>query len=163
MGYEVRASKVTGTAGLKDILNMQDVGADRCSDFSFLGFPSTYMLDEAELVDIFEKLDARYAADPKRYWVVEFADGVLQRETSMLLKNSYIRSRIHRLVLSATDSFGALGALNTLRQEFDLMPHAISGICSSSPLMVRELSAPTKIPVANNVRRDLERLSEILI
>jgi hypothetical protein len=163
MGYEVRASKVTGTASLKDILHMQDGGAERSSDFSYLGFPSTYMLDEADLLSIFENLDARYAANPKRFWVVEFADGVLQRETAMLLKNPYVRSRIHRLIFSATDAFGAIGGLNVLRDEFDLTPDAISGICSSSPLMVRELRARTKIPIFNNVLRDLNKLSEVLI
>lgn len=163
MGYDVRASKVTGTASLKDILHMQDAGAERCSDFSHLGFPSTYMLDESELMNIFENLDARYAANPNRYWVVEFADGVLQRETAMLLKNRYVRSRIHRLIFSATDAFGAVGGLNVLKEEFDLTPDAISGICSSSPLMVRELRARTKVPVFNNILRDLNKLSEILI
>jgi hypothetical protein len=163
MGYEVRASKVTGTASLKDILHMQDAGAERCSDFSHLGFPSTYLLDESELMSIFENLDARYAANPSRYWVVEFADGVLQRETAMLLKNPYVRSRIHRLIFSATDAFGAIGGLNVLQEEFDLTPDAISGICSSSPLMVRELRARTKVPIFNNVLRDLNKLSGILI
>ena len=163
MGYDVRASKVTGTASLKDILHMQDSGAQRISDFSYLGFPSTYLLGEKELVEIFENLDARYAANPQRFWVVELADGILQRETSMLLKNEYVRSRIHRLVFSAVDAFGAIGGLNVLKDEFDLTPHAISGKCTSSPLMIRELRDKTEIPVFNNVLRDLNKLSEILV
>ena len=46
MGHAVRASKVTGTASLKDILHMQDAGAESVSDFTHLGFPSTYMIDD---------------------------------------------------------------------------------------------------------------------
>ena len=163
MGYEVRASKITGTASLKDILHMQDAGADIVSDFSYRGYPSTYLLDEPELLGIFENLDAKYGGNPHRYWVVEFADGVMQRETAMLLKNDYVRSRIHRLVFSASDAFGAVGGLNILKNEFDLVPDAISGRCTSSPLMIRELSERTSVPIYNNVLRDLKQLSEILI
>lgn len=163
MGYGVRASKVTGTASLKDILHMQDAGAEIISDFSHHGHPSTYMLDEADLMAVFENLDAKYANNPTKFWVVEFADGIMQRETAMLLKNDYVRSRIHRLVFSANDAFGAVGGIRVLNEEFGLTPDAISGRCSSSPLMIRELKERTDIPVYNNVIRDLTHLSEILI
>lgn len=160
--HPVRASKVTGTASLKDILHMQDAGAESVSDFSHLGFPSTYMLDEPTLISIFENLDARYAASPSKYWVVEFADGIMQRETALLLRNEYVRSRIHRLVFSANDAFGAIGGIRVLKDEFGLKPDAVSGRCTSSPLMIRELRERTDIPVYNNVIRDLKELSEIL-
>lgn len=161
--HPVRASKVTGTASLKDILHMQDAGAECVSDFSHHGFPSTYMLDEPTLISIFENLDARYAASPSKYWVVEFADGIMQRETAMLLRNEYIRSRIHRLVFSANDAFGAIGGIRILKDEFGLTPDAVSGRCTSSPLMIRELRERTDIPVYNNVIPDLKKLSEILL
>lgn len=163
MGHAVRASKVTGTASLKDILHMQDAGAESVSDFTHLGFPSTYMLDEADIVGIFENLDAKFAANPQKFWVVELADGVFQRETAMLLKNEYLRSRIHRLIFSASDAFGAIGGLRVLQEEFDLTADAVSGRCTSSPLMIRELRQRTEIPVYNNVIRDLKAISEILL
>lgn len=163
MGHGVRASKVTGTSSLKDILHMQDAGADPVSDFTYLGYPSTYLLDPDEVIGIFMKLDARFANNAKNYWVVEFADGILQRETALLLKNDYVRSRIHRLIFSATDAFGAIGGIRVLNEEFGLRPDAISGRCSSSPLMVRELGGHTDIPVYNNMVRHLKPLSEILL
>ncbi|MEM7621198.1 MAG: hypothetical protein AAF228_12205 [Pseudomonadota bacterium] len=163
MGYDVRASKVTGTASLKDILHMQDAGAEHISDFSYLGFPSTYMLDEEQVMEIFENLDGKYGANSNRFWVVEFADGIMQRETAMLLRNQYVRSRIHRLVFSAVDAFGAIGGLRILEEEFGLIPDAISGRCTSSPLMIKELKNRTDIPVYNNIKRDLNELSEILL
>jgi hypothetical protein len=120
------------------------------------------MLDEQSLIDIFRNLDSKFAGQPQKYWIVEIADGILQRETALLLQNEYVRSRIHRLVFSASDAFGAIGGLRVLREEFDLEPHAISGRCSSSPLMIRELRDRTNIPVFNNVVRSLKQLSEIL-
>jgi hypothetical protein len=163
MGYDVRASKVTGTASLKDILHMQDAGAAIVNDFTHFGFPSTYLLAEKEVLKIFNDLDLKYANNPKNYWCVELADGILQRETALLLKSPDVRSRIHKLIFAAHDTFGAIGGLNILKTEFGLVPDAISGVCSSSPLFLRELSEFTDIPVFNNIDCNLKQLSELLI
>ena len=48
-------------------------------------------------------------------------------------------------------------------EEFGLKPDAVSGRCTSSPLMIRELRERTDIPVYNNVIRNLKELSEILL
>ena len=163
MGYDVRASKVTGTACLKDILYMQDAGASIISDFSYFGFPSTYLLDDKDVFRIFNHLDLKYANNSKNYWVVELADGVLQRETSMLLQSNDVKSRIHRLVFAAHDAFSVVGGLDVLKKKFNLIPDAISGICSNSPLAVKEFREFTDVPVFNNLMWDLKVLSEILI
>ncbi len=163
MGHGVRASKVTGTASLKDILLMEDNGASPVADFTFLGHPSTYMLSEQELLHIFNTLDLKYANSPRRYWVVEIADGILQRETAMLLHSTDVRSRIHRHIFDARDAFGAIGGLDILRKDFGLVPDAISGFCSSSPLGVRELREHTDLPIFDSAYRDLKQLASILI
>jgi len=163
LGYHVRASKVTGTASLKDILHMNDAGADPFSDFTMLGYPSTYMLSEDEVLGIFNKLDLKYANNPKNFWVVELADGINQRETAMLLSSKEITSRIHRLVFCGNDAFGTLGGLGVLEQQFGLVPDAISGVCSSSPLHIRELAEFTNIPVFNSADVDLNQLAAILL
>ena len=162
IGYNVRASKVTGTASLKDILLMNDAGANRYADFTYLGYPSTYLLTKQELLGIFNQLDLKYANNPKNFWVVELADGVIQRETAMLLNSPEVVSRIHRLIFCANDAFGAIGGLRTLKEKFNLIPDAISGICSSSPLHTRELSEFTNIPVFNSTPY-ISRLADILV
>jgi len=161
MGYNVRASKVTGTASLKDILHMNDAGASPYADFTYLGYPSTYMLSQDELLSIFNQLDLKYANNPKNFWIVELADGIIQRETRMLLESEQVRTRIHKLVFCANDAFGAIGGLDILKS-FDLKPNALSGICSSSPLHVRELHEFTSIPVFNSAEPDRNSLAEIL-
>ncbi len=163
MGYAVRAAKITGTASLKDILHMQDGGAHRVADFSYLGFPSTYMLDPAEVLGVFTRLDGRYGNNPANYWIVELADGILQRETALLLESPIVRRRVHKLVFAASDALGAIGGLGVLRERFVLVPDAISGLCSSSPLGMRELRDFTQIPVFNSVDLNLKELAEILI
>jgi hypothetical protein len=162
LGYNVRASKVTGTAGLKDILLMNDAGANRYADFTYLGYPSTYLLGRDELIGIFDTLDLKYANNPRNFWVVELADGVIQRETAIMLNSSKVTSRIHKLVFCASDAFGAIGGLDAL-EKLGLEPDAISGVCSSSPLHVRELTTFTDIPVFNSGETDIDQLGHILL
>jgi hypothetical protein len=142
---------------------MNDAGAERYADFTYLGFPSTYKHSLPELLDIFHKIDLKYANNPKNYWVVEFADGIIQRETAMLLGSAEVRSRIHRLIFCANDAFGAIGGLSILKERFNLVPHAISGVCSSSPLHIQELSGFTNIPVFNGAAADSEQMKAILL
>lgn len=163
MGYTVRGSKVTGTASLRDILLMEDNGAHPVADFTFLGYPSTYMLEKNELLHIFNTMDLKYANNPKNFWVVEFADGIIQRETAMLLMSEDVRSRIHKLIFTSYDAFGAIGGLKLLKEKFDLVPDAVSGVCTSSPLGIRELQEFTDLPILMNVQRDLKRIGEILV
>lgn len=162
-GYRVRASKVTGTASLKDILLMNDAGAERYADFSYMGYPSTYLLPEEDLFGIFDRLDLKFANNPRNFWVVELADGINQRETAMLLNAPRLRERIHRLVFCASDAFGAIGGIRMLHERFNLEPDAISGVCSGSPLHIQELSEFTSVPVFDSARPSLRHLSEILL
>jgi len=163
MGHNVRASKVTGTAGLKDILLMNDAGANPYADFTYLGYPSTYLLSQDQLLGIFNHLDLKYANNPKNFWVVELADGIIQRETAILISSPEVTSRIHKLIFCANDAFGAIGGLRTLKEKFNLIPDALSGLCSSSPLHVRELSAFTDIPVFNSAEASIKWLADILL
>jgi len=121
------------------------------------------LLTKDELLDIFNQLDLKYANNPKNFWVVELADGVIQRETAILLSSPEVVSRINKLIFCANDAFGAIGGLRTLKERFNLVPDALSGICSSSPLHVRELSAFTSIPVFNSAEADIGGLAEILL
>jgi hypothetical protein len=161
-GYKVRASKVTGTASLKDILLMNDAGAHPFTDFTYLGYPSTYLLPEEELLGVFNQLDLKYANNPRNFWVVEFADGIIQRETAMLLRAPDVQARIYKLVFCAGDAFGAIGGVRVLKEQFGLTPHAISGLCSRSPLHIRELAEFTDIPVFNSADVDMRQLAGLL-
>ncbi|MHC4841923.1 MAG: hypothetical protein ACYTDT_13380 [Planctomycetota bacterium] len=163
MGYTVRGAKVTGTASLKDILHMQDAGAEKIADFTHLGYPATYMLSAQECESIFHTLDLKYGNNPKNYWVVEIADGVLQRETEMLLQSKVVRDRIHKLIFSAGDSLGVQGGIQILKEKYGLAPDAISGRCTSSSLGIDEIRSIIDIPVFDNMQWNLRELSEILL
>jgi len=163
MGYDVRASKITGTASLKDVLHMNDAGASVYNDFTSFGYPSTYLCSEEELLRIFNETDLKYANTPSNFWIVELADGILQRETAMLLGSDDVKARIHRLIFCAGDALGVVGGIQVLKERFGLEPDGISGVCSSAPLARDELAEFTSVPVFDNLSRDLNQMSEILV
>ena len=142
---------------------MNDAGAYPYLDFTHLGHPSTYMLEEDVLLDIFNKIDLKHCNSPSNYWVVEISDGIGQRETAILLDSEDVRSRIDTLIFAAGDAFGAIGGLQVLKERFGLEPDAISGVCSSSPLHIRELESHTSIPVFNSAVPDLKLLADVLL
>ncbi len=162
MGHTVSGTKVTGTASLKDILLMEDCGAESVSDFSYLGYPSTYMMPMKEIIPLFENLDFEYGTKSS-YWVVEFADGIYERETRHLLKSGKIKKRIHRLVYCSNSAAGVIGGLSSLKKDFNLVPDAISGVCGSSPLMVREVQEHTDIPIFDNLIPNISLLSDVIL
>jgi hypothetical protein len=99
MGKSVRAAKITGVASLKDISLMDDCGADYVADFTYFGYPSTYMLEGNQLLSMFQAFDLKYGNNPNDYIVIEFSDGIFQRETAMLLKMPEIQKRSFFLIL----------------------------------------------------------------
>lgn len=120
------------------------------------------MLSRRTVVSIFNRLDRRYANNPDHYWIVEVADGVMQRETAMLLSSSEVCDRVERLVLCASDACGALGAIAELKDAYGLAPDVISGIVGSSPLGRAELAGRTDIPVIDARQADTAPLVSAL-
>lgn len=162
LGHNVRASKITGTASLKDILNMDDAGAEKISDFTYLGHPSTYMLSREQIIDIYNKLDLRFANKPSNYWVVEIADGIIQRETAMLLSDDRFTDRIHKIVFCAGDALGAVGGIRLLKDKFGIQADMISGVLTASPLHIRELKNFTKTPVLASAKPSLAQIRSVI-
>jgi hypothetical protein len=141
---------------------MNDAGAHPYVDFTFLGHPSTYLLSTEELLSIFHRIDLKYANNPKNFWVVEFADGIFQRETAILLSSPEVTSRIHKLIFCASDGMGGIGGIEMLKEKFNLRPDLLSGIFSSSPLHIMEVSSHADIPVFNNMDPDIKLLKRAL-
>jgi len=160
-GHEVTATKVTGTASMKDILSFQDAGAKKILDFSYFGYPSTYLMEEKELLDLLSMCSTLNRA---KYWVVELADGILQRETRMLLAHLIAENRIYKLLFNAYDAFSAISGIRILKEEFGVEPDAVSGVISGSPLLIQEFRQYSEIPVINNQNpRDFNKLLEVIL
>jgi hypothetical protein len=145
-GMKVGFIKLTGTVFTKDCDLNYDNGADIVADFGDMGFPSTYMCSEQELLNLYETLLSNIKANELDYVVMEIADGIYQRETEMLLTNGKFMSGIDSVVFSASDSLAAVQGVRAL-QEMHIIPTALCGLFTASPLLVREVKTKVHVPI----------------
>lgn len=145
-GNKVAFIKLTGTVYSKDKRYVKDCGADLAVDFSNLGFPSTYMYEKATVLNIYETLLAKAEKMNPDYVVVEIADGLLQRETRMLLEDKEFLNTVSHVMLSCGDSLGVLSGLDFL-ERVGFPPFGIAGLINASPLLVEEAKRATQVPI----------------
>lgn len=147
-GYKVAFMKLTGTVFNKDRMLAFDCGADVAVDFSELGFPSTYLCSLDCILDVYQTLSANVAHVEPDYVVIEIADGILQRETEMLIDNEAFMSTIDHVLFSCGDSLSALQGVAALRSK-GIEPFAMSGMINTRPLLVDEVNCKLKLPLLN--------------
>jgi hypothetical protein len=145
-GYKVAYIKLTGTVYTKDSDLANDLGADMTTDFGDFGFPSTYMCNEQELLDLYESAVLKVLSVHPDYVIMEIADGLYERETKMLLNCQRFKDSMEGVIFSAGDSLAAINGIHTLNS-WGLYPLALSGLFTASPLLMREVKENTTIPV----------------
>lgn len=138
--------KLTGTCYTKDKDLVYDCGADVAIDFVDAGFPSTYMVEEVELLHLYQTLLDQLIPENPDYIVMEIADGLVQRETEFLLRNDAFMHTIHKVVFSGGDSLAAFWGVTFLEQ-LGHRPSVIAGKFTMSPLLIREVKDRLDIPV----------------
>jgi hypothetical protein len=138
--------KLTGTVYTKDCDLNYDLGANMTADFGDLGFPSTYMCDEPELLNLYESLLRKVLIVNPDYVVMEIADGLYQRETKLLLNNHRLIDTVHAVLFSAGDSLAAINGISVL-DSWGIRPFAISGLLTASPLLIKEVKENSSLPV----------------
>jgi len=145
-GARVCAAKLTGTACAKDLLLMQDAGADRVLDFTDVGHASTAECNTDELRSIATAIIAQLAEEQPDFLVLEIADGVVQRETDMLLRELHTLGCIDYTIYTCNDTLGVREGVRILR-DIGLNVVAISGMVACSPLAAQEAQAVSDLPV----------------
>lgn len=138
--------KLTGTAYTKDKAMVRDYGAKMSLDFSDFGFPSTYMCSTRELLILYKYLLEKAKSIFPDYIVVEIADGLLQRETSALLKNSVFAQNVYGVLFSSADSISGISGANMLK-ELDYKIIGVTGLFTTSPLLVDEVRKQSEYKV----------------
>lgn len=137
-GYKTAYMKLTGTVFYKDPEFAVDCGANLAIDFSHFGFPSTYMCSETELLQLYYNLLKKLEPESPDFIVIEIADGLLQRETAMLLRNERFMETVFDVIFSAGDSMGLLYGLQWLKK-LGITPFAVGGCFTISPLLMQEV------------------------
>jgi hypothetical protein len=138
--------KLTGTVFAKDCSIVRDCGAKTAIDFSYCGYPSTFLCNTNEVLDILETLLQRVERMNPDVVVIEIADGLLQRETKALINHKPLMDIIDGVLLSCADSLAVKSGIDILTN-INHEPMLISGIFTASPLMVNEVKNETDIPV----------------
>ena len=141
-GKNVAGIKLTGTATGKDTWNMLDAGAGVALDFVDGGYPSTYLCGHDDLVGLHRLLLNHAAAQSANYAVIEIADGLLQRETSMLLQSSIFTNTVDSWVFAGGDPMSAESGIRMMRG-WGIEPMAVSGALTMSSLNIREVEDAT--------------------
>lgn len=139
MGLNVAACKLTGSVSNRDQDELAAAAEHQVIDFSDFGFPSTYLCEKDELMELFRTMIAELVPGDPDLVLVELADGLLQRETSMLLAEPEILQAGRGVILTAACSLSALWGADRLRHMgYNVV--AVSGRFTSSPLEMREYS-----------------------
>src|SRR5262245_53936882 len=136
--------KLTGTATGRDTWSFHDAGASPALDFIDGGWQSTYMCELDQLLELHNLLLAHAAGEGTSEVVIEIADGLLQRETAMLLQSPEFMRTVDQVVFATGDPIAAAGGVALLRK-WRIEPVAISGLVSLSPLAAQEASSTTGV------------------
>lgn len=113
-GHRVAAAKITGTACRKDPNYLADTGAVAVLDFTDAGWPSTAGCSREELLAIAARL--RNAVEEHRpdFVVLEIADGIVQRETAILLEDAGFRASVDAVTFAAADALACESGVKRL-------------------------------------------------
>jgi molybdopterin-guanine dinucleotide biosynthesis protein len=155
LGFRAGGGKLTGTSRMKDLFRMKAAGAVDVVDFLDAGWPSTCDLSSEDLEAIYRAIVGRLSSTTDVI-VAEAADGIFQHETELILASREIMAGVGMIVACATDSVSAYGMVTYLARVHRIVPDFISGIITSLPLFVEELSGRMAIPFfvdSESVRR----------
>jgi len=147
---KIAACKLTGSVSNRDQNELTSASADYTIDFSDYGFPSTYLCKKDELLDLFDTMMADLEKINPDVVVMEIADGILQQETSILLKNQKIKDFTRGILIAAESAPSALYSVEYLKK----LNHnviAVSGAITSSPLSSKEFAKNCKIPLVSSI------------
>jgi hypothetical protein len=145
-GFRVGAIKATGTAAFGDFNEYTDSGAHYVGDFTDAGMVTTYLEPLDRIKSATGALIAEAGHRGCDVVVMEVADGILQRETSRLIADPWFAQLITGLVFACGDPVAAAGGVAHLAR-LGLMPDALTGMLSCSPMASAEARAVTGVPV----------------
>lgn len=141
-GLRVGGAKITGTGSGNDSNLLRDAGADLVLDFTDAGHTSTFGLDLPALEGILDAVQTRMQAERVDALVMEIADGLLQRETEMLLRSPHVQRRVDGCIFSSGEAMGAIAGVQWLQAQ-KLPVLTLAGTITRSPLARAEAEHAT--------------------
>jgi hypothetical protein len=156
-GLEVIGAKLAGAGRYRDILAMQDAGAEHIFDFVDAGLPSTVVL-ESEYQHALRNLLSRMAGEGADVVVAEVGASPLEPYNGAVAIRE-IRQNVRCTVLSASDPYAVTG----VTKAFGNRPDLVTGLATSTSAGIELVEKLSGIKALNVLDRgSLPQLRAIL-
>jgi len=158
-GFQVGGAKLTGVSLMRDILAMQDYGADHILDFTDAGVACTGPATAPQAARvIFSELAAR-GAD---LIVAETGDGILgEYGVQAVLADPELRGWGRAFVLCANDPVGVEGGVRQLRQSYGIDVDVVAGPATDNRVGVRFVESLGLLAI--NARNHPHELGQLVL
>ncbi len=159
-GKRVAAAKATGVSLRRDVLGMQDAGAEEIRIFTDLGVVTTQASNAPALTRTMLNQLAHSRPD---VIVLELGDGLIgDYGVSAILQDASIREAMTVVVLAAADPVGAWGGVTLLQDRHHIQPHLVTGPATDNLAGVSVIERETGIR-GLNARHHAKEISEAVL
>lgn len=146
-GMHVAACKATGVSLRRDILAMEDAGAQETMIFSDLGIVATTATNGPALTRSLLSSLAEFRPD---VIVLELGDGLLGAYgVEAILEDKAIRAAFTAVILCANDPVAAWGGAKILREQFGIEPAVVTGPATDNAVGVDQIKQRMSLPAIN--------------
>lgn len=147
LGLQVAACKATGVSLRRDILAMEDAGAQETMIFSDLGVVTTTAENGPALT---RALLSGLANTSPDVIVLELGDGLLgSYGVEAILSDEDIHQALTAVVLCANDPVSAWGGTKILREQFGIEPALVTGPATDNAVGVDQISEKLGLSAIN--------------
>lgn len=147
LGFHVAACKATGVSLRRDILAMEDAGAQQTMIFSDLGIVTTTAKNGPALT---RSLLTGLAAHEPDVIVLELGDGLLGAYgVEAILSDEAINDALTGVVLCANDPVSAWGGAKILREQYGIEPLVVTGPATDNAVGVDQIAERLELPAIN--------------
>ena len=159
-GFKVAAGKATGVSLRRDILSMEDSGAQRTLIFTDFGVVTTTPENAPAAA---RAILTHLAADSPDVIVLELGDGLLGLYgVDAILNDSSVHKVFGAVVLAASDPVAAWGGVRLLADRHGLTSTAVTGPATDNNAGIRLVETQTGVP-GHNARTDAKGLCETVL
>jgi hypothetical protein len=147
LGLHVAACKATGVSLRRDILAMEDAGAQETMIFSDLGIVATTGANGPALTRSLLSGLAEFSPD---VIVIELGDGLLGAYgVEAILGDELIRAAFTAVILCANDPVAAWGGAKILREQFGIEPAVVTGPATDNAVGIDQINQRMSLPAIN--------------
>ena len=147
LGFKIAACKATGVSLRRDILAMEDSGAQDTMIFSDLGVVTTTADNGPALT---RSLLTSLAESEPDVIVIELGDGLLGAYgVEAILSDVAIRAAFTAVILCANDPVAAWGGAKILREQFGIDPAVVTGPATDNAVGVDQIMQRLSLPAIN--------------